>query len=115
MRFRGVRKSIYVIVSQILLAVLFVVLSVKTQQVYAWEDDDYSHDKARRAVEDGHALPVTQMILHLRSHTSDDIVALEYEYEFGRWVYEFKVVDKQGRLRRVHMDAATGKFLNEQD
>lgn len=80
-----------------------------------WEDDDYSYDKARRAVAEGNALPIAQVMQHLRSHTSSDIVALEYEFEFGRWVYEFKVVDRLGQLRRVHIDAATGELVNEQD
>ena len=78
-----------------------------------WEDDDYSYDKARRAVARGEALPVTEVMKHLRSKVKGDIVATEYEYEYERWVYEFKIVDPLGRLYRVHLDAATGELVTE--
>ena len=79
----------------------------------AWQDDDHSYDKARRAVERGDALPVTEVMRHLRHKVQGDIVATEYEYEFHRWVYEFKVLDTQGRLKKVHIDAATGEMIGE--
>ena len=76
-----------------------------------WADDDHSYDKARRAVERGEALPVAEVMKRLRARVQGDIVATEYEYEFERWVYEFKVVDPQGRLHKVHLDAATGELV----
>jgi uncharacterized membrane protein YkoI len=84
-----------------------------SQERQSWRDDDHSYDKARRAVERGDALPVTEVMRHLRANVHGDIVATEYEFEFDRWVYEFKVVDGQGRLRKVHVDAATGAMIDE--
>jgi|GEM_PF-3412349 len=81
----------------------------------AWNDENRSYDKAHRAVAEGAALPLPKIIEHLRRHVSDDIVALEYEYEFDRWVYEFKIVDSEGRLQRIHLDAATGEQVNERN
>lgn len=78
-----------------------------------WDDDDHSYDKARRAVERGEALPVTEVMKRLRAQVPGDVVATEYEFEFERWVYEFKVVDSRGHLRRVHLDAATGELVDE--
>ncbi len=78
-----------------------------------WGDDDHSHDRARRAVARGEVLPVTKVIEHLRAEVQGDIVATEYEFEFNRWVYEFKVVDYRGHLRIVHVDAATGDVIEE--
>ena len=83
------------------------------QEGQAWQDDDHSYDKARRAVERGDALPVTEVMRHLRHKVHGDIVATEYEFEFHRWVYEFKVLDAQGRLKKVHIDAATGEMIDE--
>lgn len=78
----------------------------------SWDDDDHSYDKARRAVARGEALPVTEVMKHLRAQVPGDVVATEYEFEFERWVYEFKVVDPQGHLRKVHLDAATGELVD---
>lgn len=77
-----------------------------------WLDDDHSHDRARRAVARGEAMPVSEVMKHLRANVQGDIVATEYEFEFERWVYEFKVVDPQGRLRKVHLDARTGELVD---
>ena len=78
----------------------------------SWDDDDHSHDRARRAVARGDAMPVTEVMKHLRAQVPGDVVATEYEFEFERWVYEFKVVDPRGRLRKVHLDAATGELVD---
>jgi len=43
------------------------------------------------------------------------VVNTEYEYEFHRWVYEFKVIDTHGRLRAVHLDAKTGELVKITD
>jgi uncharacterized membrane protein YkoI len=78
-----------------------------------WADDNHSHDKARRAVERGEAMTVGKVMDILRSKVPGDIVATEYEHEFDRWVYEFKVIDREGKLRKVHIDAATGGLIEE--
>jgi uncharacterized membrane protein YkoI len=77
-----------------------------------WADDDHSHDKARRAVARGDALPVAEVMKRLHAQVEGDVVATEYEFEFERWVYEFKLVDPQGRLRKVHIDAASGELVD---
>lgn len=77
-----------------------------------WADDDHSYDRARRAVERGAALPVTELLRRLRERHPGDVVAMEYEFEFERWVYEFKVIDDGGRLHKVHLDAATGRVVD---
>jgi len=86
-----------------------------SQAVYPvdWEDDQLSHDRARRALERGEILPFTAVLQILRSKVRGDIVAIEYEYEFERWVYEFKIIDAQGRLRKIHIDAAVGTFIED--
>jgi uncharacterized membrane protein YkoI len=80
-----------------------------------WEDDDHSHDRVRRAVERGDALPVGVVLERLRAQVPGEIMAMEYEHEYGRWVYEFKLIDPAGRLRKVHLDAATGELMEERD
>lgn len=94
-----------------LLGILGASLATPTAPVRDWEDDNRSYDKARRAVARGEALPVSEVIKLLHARVPGEIVATEYEFEFGRWVYEFKLVDPQGSLRKVHLDAATGELV----
>lgn len=80
-----------------------------------WEDDNHSYDQARRALDRGEVLPLSTVIEHLQHHNSGEIVATEYEYEFDRWVYEFKLIDKQGRVSMVHIDARDGSLVRVSD
>lgn len=80
-----------------------------------WDDPDRPYDRARRAVERGEALPAATMFERLRAVTRGDVVAMEYEFEFQRWVYEFKIVDPDGRLKVIHLDAASGELLKMSD
>lgn len=80
-----------------------------------WDDDNHSYDQARRALDRGDVLPLSEVMKHLQRHSSGDIVATEYEYEFDRWVYEFKLIDSQGRMSMVHIDARDGSLVQVSD
>ncbi len=107
------RAQLRKLVLPALLAGLLLPCAALADPARHWDDDDHSYDKARRAVASGEALPVTEVMKRLRAQVPGDVVATEYEYEFERWVYEFKVVDSRGHLRRVHLDAATGELVDE--
>ena len=77
------------------------------------EEDD--HDAARAAVRRGEALPLSEVIAAVAATLPGEIVEVEFEREHGRWVYEFKVLDRTGRLRDVHVDAATAGILSDKD
>jgi uncharacterized membrane protein YkoI len=81
----------------------------------AWEDDDLSYDRVRRAVSSGEAIPLPQAMARLRETIQGSLIATEYEYEFDRWVYEFTIIDMDGRLRKVHLDAGTGELVQVTD
>lgn len=81
----------------------------------AWEDENSSYDQARRALNRGEVLALPVVIEHLRRLAPGEIVAIEYEYEFERWVYEFKIIDSRGRLQKVHLDARSGELVRMAD
>ncbi len=80
-----------------------------------WRDNNFSYDQARRALARGEILSLGQIIQHLRKYSNGRIVSTEYEYEFDRWVYEFKVIDSQGRMSKIHIDAKLGNLVREAD
>lgn len=77
-----------------------------------WEDDDYSYDRARRAVSRGEILPMDEVLRRLRDHVDGELVGVELEREGERWLYEFKLVDTTGRVREVYVDAENGDILS---
>lgn len=80
-----------------------------------WEDHDFAHDRARRAVIRGEILPMAQLLNRVYARIPGELVGVEFERHYGLWVYEFKIVDKAGRLREVHVNAQSGEILAIED
>lgn len=62
------------------------------------------------AVKRGEIRPLADLIGIVRDRAPGEITGVEIEREHGRWVYEFRVVDKKGRLLDVHLDAHSGEI-----
>jgi uncharacterized membrane protein YkoI len=77
--------------------------------------DRRDHDLARDAVRSGQALPLSEILSQVRPQLDGEIVHVEFEREDGRFLYEFRVIGGDGRLRRVHVDAATARILEKED
>lgn len=80
-----------------------------------WNESTSAFEQAREAVEHGEALPLRDVRRRLHDIAPGKIVSTHYEYEFERWVYEFKIVDPEGRLQKVHLDAKTGELVKKSD
>jgi uncharacterized membrane protein YkoI len=70
----------------------------------SWRDQD----EAREAVEHGDIRPLDEILARLRERFPGEVVKVKLERENGRWVYEFRVIDSQGRLREISVNAASG-------
>jgi len=77
----------------------------------SWEDDDSSHDRARRASEGGEILTMTEILKRIRPQAPGRVLDTELEREDGRWIYEIKLLDARGRLYEVEIDAHSGELL----
>lgn len=73
------------------------------------------HDDIARAVAQGRALPLAEVLEKLGDRLPGRLVRVEIEDEDGRLVYEFKVVDPSGRRREIYVDALTADILKEDD
>ena len=93
------------------LAVLTVLLSALIPIVapsLAHGDDPERRDEVRRAVEAGEVLPLAKILERVRGKVPGDIAGIEINREDGRWQYEFRVIERSGRVLEVHVDARTG-------
>lgn len=75
----------------------------------AWADDD--HDRARRALEAGEILPLSEILSAATAARPGRVIELELDRDDGQWVYEVELVTPQGRLYEMEIDAATGAIL----
>jgi len=94
---------------------LLLAATVARGDQHDWHEHDSAYEQARQAVSRGEALPLHEVRTHLQRVAPGKVVATQYEFEFERWVYEFKIVDPQGQLRKVHIDARSGELVEVSD
>ncbi len=70
------------------------------------EDD---HDRAQHARERGEIRPLEEILPTVRERFPGEVAQIELEREQGIWIYEFKIIDRAGRLLEIRIDAMTGR------
>jgi uncharacterized membrane protein YkoI len=73
-------------------------------------DDRHDHDAVRAAVERREIKPLAELLDQVKGKLPGDITGVEIERKHGVWVYEFRIIDKQGRLFDVYVDAQSGEI-----
>lgn len=72
-------------------------------------------DRLRDAVKRGDVLPLSVLQEKLRASYPGDIIRVELDEDDGRFIYEFKVLQANGRLYEIEMDARDGRILDVDD
>jgi uncharacterized membrane protein YkoI len=75
----------------------------------AGDEDD--HDRARAAVQAGEVLPLATLLERLQRSHPGQVMELELEREDGRWIYEVKLLQADGQLLKLELDARTAQVL----
>ena len=70
--------------------------------------ESHDQDAARQAVESGEILPLADILAAVRGKLPGEVVGVEIESEKGHWIYEFRVLNGNGGLFEVYVDARTG-------
>lgn len=73
--------------------------------------DDDGQDRARRALQAGEILPLSQILASAEAAHAGRVIELELERDDGRWVYELELVTPEGQLYEMEIDAATATVL----
>jgi len=76
----------------------------------ASDKDEVRRDEMLRAVETGEIRSLADILKAVRSKLPGEVAGVEIERKHGRWLYEFRVVDRQGRLFEVYVDARNGEI-----
>jgi uncharacterized membrane protein YkoI len=75
------------------------------------EGDEDDHDRARRALEEGQARPLNEILAIVEGELGGRIVRVELERRRGRYIYEFRVITPSGELGEVYVDAMSAEIL----
>jgi uncharacterized membrane protein YkoI len=76
-------------------------------------DDDL--DRLRDAVSRGDVMPLSALQSRLRERFPGEIIGVELDEDDGRFIYEFRVLQVDGRLLDIEMDARNGRVLEVDD
>jgi uncharacterized membrane protein YkoI len=79
------------------------------------DDDDSDHNRANRAVEEGHAQPLAELLNKVQARLGGEVIGLKLKRKNGRLVYKLKVVTPTGQLQEVSVDAMTGEVMHNGD
>lgn len=79
------------------------------------DDDDrrLSPRDLSDALKRGDVLPLDAVLGAVRTRYPGEIIEVEAERHGARWIYEVKVLDADGRRRKLTIDARTLEFLGE--
>lgn len=86
------------------------VLTAALAMPSARADDD--HDRARAAVQAGQVLPLSTLLERLRRSHPGQVLEVELERDDGRWIYEVKLLQADGQLLKLKLDAGSAQVLN---
>lgn len=69
------------------------------------------HDKARDAVSSGEARPLDAILPKVRARYPGRLLDAKLTRSGGKYRYVIKILDKKGKVRRVTVDARSGRIL----
>ena len=69
------------------------------------------HERARAAVQAGEVLPLPTLLDRLQRTHPGQVLELELERDDGRWIYEVRLLQADGQLMKLELDARTAQVL----
>ncbi|MDO9092129.1 MAG: PepSY domain-containing protein [Rubrivivax sp.] len=77
----------------------------------AAQASERDHERARAAVQAGEVLPLATLLERLQRTHPGQVLELELERDNGRWIYEVKLLQANGQLMKLELDASTAQVL----
>jgi uncharacterized membrane protein YkoI len=79
------------------------------------DEDDEDHDRAMEALQQGRVRPLAEILADVGQDLGGHVVSVEFDDEGDTYVYEFRVVTDAGQLKKVYVDATSGRILDYED
>ena len=74
-------------------------------------DDRQDHEVARRALAAGEILPLGAVLERIGREHRGEVLEVELEHEDGQWIYEVKMLRRDGGVNKLIVDARDGRVL----
>lgn len=74
--------------------------------------DDDDHERARQALASGQVLPLSEVLAKMQQEGyPGQVLKVEFEREHGRYIYEIRLLQSDGRVAKLVVDAVDGRVL----
>lgn len=74
--------------------------------------DARDHELARQALQQGQILPLRTMLDKVEREHPGQVLKIEFEHEDGHFIYEIRLLQKDGRMAKLKVDAVDGRVLS---
>ena len=76
------------------------------------DDDDHgAHELARQALEQGRVLPLRAVLEKIERDYQGQALKVEFEQDDGRFLYKIRLLQSDGRMVKLKVDAVDGRVL----
>ena len=76
------------------------------------DDDDHgAHELARQALEQGRVLPLRAVLAKIERDYQGQALKVEFEQDDGRFLYKIRLLQNDGRMVKLKVNAVDGKVL----
>ncbi|MFP5461572.1 MAG: PepSY domain-containing protein [Gammaproteobacteria bacterium] len=72
-------------------------------------------DKARAALVAGEIQPLPKILESVARKHPGDVMEVELERERGRWIYEIKILQSDGKLLKLDVDAKDAAVIDSRE
>lgn len=69
------------------------------------------HEKALSAMEAGEIQPLGEILRVLSLRQPGKVLEVELEFKSGQWIYEIKMIQDDGVVREIKVNAKSGEIL----
>lgn len=76
--------------------------------------DRNDHELARQALQQGKVLPLRTVLDKVEQEHPGQVVELEFETERGEFVYDIRLLQTDGTVLKIKMNAVDGKVISVQ-
>ena len=77
----------------------------------AHDHGDESHELARQALEQGRVLPLRTVLEKIERDYQGQALKVEFEQDDGRFLYKIRLLQSDGRMVKLKVDAVDGRVL----
>jgi hypothetical protein len=100
------------------LRVRWAACAVLSLSAMAWScgaaaSDKGDHERARQALQSGQVMPLAKVLARIEGEHPGQVLEVELESHDRQWHYEIKILQPDGRLSKLKVDARTGVLVQQ--